>query len=163
MSLPDTGANSDLPLRRVAVIWLVLSVIGVLAVLLGLEPHMPPGADTAQAHEQRIANTVIAAILTPITIGVLVYFAFALITFRQRGDVVVDGPPIHGDSRLQATWVVGTVAVVLVLAAYGTYALFTTESSAAGSGGGQGPTLISAAPPGALQVQVVSQQWELTF
>src|SRR5206468_3588996 len=59
MSLRSTGANSDLPLRRIAVIWLVLSVIGVLAVVFGLEPHMPPGADTAQAHEQRVANTVI--------------------------------------------------------------------------------------------------------
>ena len=163
MSLRSTGANSDLPLRRVAVIWLVLSVIGVLAVVFGLEPHMPPGAETAQAHGQRVANTVIAAILMPITIGVLVYFVFALTTFRQRGDVVVDGPPIHGDSRLQATWVLGTVAVVLVLAAYGTYALFTTESNAAGSGGGQGPTLISSAPAGSLQVQVVSQQWEFTY
>ena len=83
---------------------------------------MPPGADTAQAHEQRVANTVIAAILMPITIGVLVYFVFALTTFRQRGDVVVDGPPIHGDSRLQATWVLGTVAVVLVLGASATFA-----------------------------------------
>src|SRR4029077_4529341 len=30
-------------------------------------------------------------------------------------------------------------------------------------GGGRGPTLISAAPAGALQVQVVSQQWQFTF
>src|SRR5207302_7262404 len=113
----------------------------VLAVIFGLEPHMPPGADTAQAHEQRIANTVIAALLAPITVGVLVYFVFALTTFRQRGDVIVDGPPIYGHSRIQATWAIGTVAVVLVLAAYGTYALFTTDSNAAGAGGGQGPKL----------------------
>jgi cytochrome c oxidase subunit 2 len=159
----NQGSNSDLPLRRLVVIWLVLSVIGVLAVVFLLEPHMPPGAATAQAHAQRVANTVIAAILTPITIGVLIYFVFALTSFRQRGETIVDGPPIHGDSRLQATWVLGTVAVVLILAAYGTYALFTTESNAAGSGGGQGPTLISSAPADALQVQVVSQQWAFTY
>ncbi len=159
----STGPDNELHLRRIAIIWLVLSVIGVLAVLFLLEPHIPPGADTAQARAQREANTIIAVILTPITIGLLVYFAYALTNFRQRGDVVVDGPPIHGNDRLQATWVISTVVIVLFLAAYGTYALFATESDAAGAGGGQGPTLISSAPADALQVQVVSQQWQFTF
>jgi cytochrome c oxidase subunit 2 len=164
MSLPrEPSPDNVFHLRRIAVIWLVLSVLGVLAVWFGLEPHMPPGADTAQAHEQREANTIIAAILTPITIGLFVYFGYALTHFRQRGEVVVDGPPLHGHDGIQAGWVIGTVTIVLFLAAYGTYALFTTESNAAGSGGGQGPTLISAAPPNALQVQVVAQQWQFTF
>jgi cytochrome c oxidase subunit 2 len=159
----NAGPDNDVHLRRIAVIWLVLSVIGVLAVLFLLEPHMPPGADTAQAQKQREANTIIAVILTPITIGLLVYFAYALTSFRQRGDAVVDGPPLHGNDRLQATWVISSVVIVLFLAAYGTYALFATESDAAGAGGGQGPTLISSAPADALQVQVVSQQWQFTF
>ena len=109
------------------------------------------------------ANIIISAILTPIAIGLLVYFAYALTVFRQRGDVIEDGPPIHGNSRLQGIWLISTVTIVLFLAAYGTYALYATESSAAGAGGGQGATLISAAPAGALQVQVVSQQWQFTF
>ena len=77
--------------------------------------------------------------------------------------MIEDGPPIHGNSRLQGIWLISTVTIVLFLAAYGTYALYATESSAAGAGGGQGATLISAAPAGALQVQVVSQQWQFTF
>ncbi|HSS54066.1 MAG TPA: cytochrome c oxidase subunit II, partial [Gaiellales bacterium] len=159
-----TDATDPAPdLRRVAVVWLVLSVIGVLLVIFALGPHMPPGSDTAQAHEQHEANIIITAILTPIAIGLLVYFAYALTVFRQRGDVIEDGPPIHGNSRLQGVWLVSTVTIVLFLAAYGTYALYATESSAAGAGGGQGATLISAAPAGALQVQVVSQQWQFTF
>ncbi|MDX6520997.1 MAG: cytochrome c oxidase subunit [Gaiellales bacterium] len=150
-------------MRRIAVIWLVLSVVGVLAVWFGLEPHMPPGTATAQAHEQREANTIIAIILTPITLGLLAFFGYALTNFRQRGELLEDGPPLHGDARLQGFWVAGTVIVVLFLAAYGTYALYATESDAAGSGGGQGATLISAAPSDALQVQVVSQQWQFTY
>jgi cytochrome c oxidase subunit 2 len=138
-------------------------VIGVLLVIFALGPHIPPGSDTAQAHEQHRANVIISAILTPIAIGLLVYFAYALTVFRQRGELIEDGPPIHGNSRLQGIWLISTVTVVLFLAAYGTYALYATESSAAGAGGGQGATLISAAPAGALQVQVVSQQWQFTF
>ena len=60
------------------VVWVVLSVIGVLLVIFVLGPHMPPGSDTAQAHEQHEANIIITAILTPIAIGLLVYFAYAL-------------------------------------------------------------------------------------
>jgi heme/copper-type cytochrome/quinol oxidase subunit 2 len=67
------------------VVWLVLSVIGVLLVIFALGPHMPPGSAGAQAHEQHKANIIISAILTPIAIGLLVYFAYALTVFRQRG------------------------------------------------------------------------------
>ena len=149
-------------MRRIVIVWLVLSAIAVLAIVLGLGPHMPPGSDTAQAHEQREANTIIAAILAPIAVGLFVYFGFALSSFRQRGEFS-DGPPLHGDSQIQGYWIGASLVVVLCLAAYGTYALYATESNAAGSGGGQGPTLISSAPANALQVQVVSQQWEFTF
>ena len=114
-------------LRRVGVVWAVLSVIGVLLVIFALGPHMPPGSDTAQAHEQHEANIIIMAILTPIAIGLLVYFAFALTVFRERGELIEDGPPIHGNSRLQGAWVISSVTIVLFLAAYGTYALYATN------------------------------------
>jgi cytochrome c oxidase subunit 2 len=158
-----TGTDPAPPVRRIAVIWLVLSVIGVLLMIFALGPHIPPPGDTAQSEQQHEANIVISAVLTPIAIGLFVYFGFALTTFRQRGELIEDGPPLHGDDRLQGTWIISTIVIVLCLAAYGTYALYATESSAAGSGGGQGANLISAAPAGALQVQVVSQQWQFTF
>jgi cytochrome c oxidase subunit II len=159
MSTPE---QPTVDLRRLGIIWAVLSVIGVLAVIFLLGPHMPPGSDTSQAHAQRDANTIIAAVLTPIAIGLFLYFGFALTTFRQRGGFE-DGPAIYGDNQLQGYWIGTCVIVVLALAAYGTYALYATESNAAGAGGGQGPTLISSAPANALQVQVVSQQWQFTF
>src|SRR5436190_23077836 len=129
-----------LDVRRVIIVWLVLSVVAVLAIWFGLGPHMPPGSATAQAHEQREANLILSPVLAPIAVGLLVYFGFVLTTFRQRGEFV-DGPPLTGDSRLQSYWIGASVTIVLCLAAYGTYALYATESSAAGSGGGQGPNL----------------------
>jgi cytochrome c oxidase subunit II len=158
----ETQGDPPINLQRVIIVWLVLSVIADLAILFLLGPHMPPGSATAQANEQREANIVLAVLLAPIALAVWTYFAMALTSFRQRGEFR-DGPPIQGDSRLQGYWIVGTLLIVLCLAAYGTYALYATESSAAGSGGGQGPTLISAAPANALQVQVISQQWAFTF
>ena len=45
---------------RPVVIWLVLSVVGVLAIVLLLGPHMPPGRGSAEASEQTTTNIVIA-------------------------------------------------------------------------------------------------------
>jgi cytochrome c oxidase subunit 2 len=162
MSSP-ADADPPVPVRRIVAVWLVLSVVGVLLVIFALGPVMPPGTETAQATEQHEANIIITALLTPITLGLLVYFAFALTSFRQRGEEIVDGPAMHGHTRIQGTWILSTIVIVLCLAAFGTYDLYVTDSSAAGSGGGQGASLISAAPANALQVQVIAQQWQFTY
>jgi amino acid transporter len=85
-----TGTDPAPPVRRIAVIWLVLSVIGVLLMIFALGPHIPPPSDTAQSKQQHEANIVISAVLTPIAIGLFVYFGFALSTFRQRGELIED-------------------------------------------------------------------------
>lgn len=149
--------------RRLIAIWIVLSVIGVLAVKFGLEPHMPPGNVSHQSADQTETNTIIAAIMTPIGIGVIVFLVYAVIAFRAgRGDED-DGPYTKGHGTVQRTWILVTTAIVLGLAIYGTDELLSTSAGIAGVGGGQGPTLIDSAPTGALQVQVIAQQWEFTY
>jgi cytochrome c oxidase subunit 2 len=108
-----------------------------------------------------VDNTVLYGLSTPVALGVLVYFAYALIVFREREPTaVLDGPPVRGDARVQTWWLVATTALVLFLAGYGTLRML-----ADGSGGGQGPNPIAApAQSGnALQVQVIAQQWKFTY
>lgn len=145
------------------VIWAVLSVIGVLLVLFALEPHMPPGHVSAQSSDQTQTNTVIAAIMTPIGIGVIVFLLYAVFAFRARADDEAEGPYSKGHGAVQQTWVVVSLTIVLGLAIYGTVELLHASEGVAGVGGGQGPTLIDSAPTGALQVQVIAQQWEFTY
>jgi cytochrome c oxidase subunit 2 len=147
-------------LRRLLVVWLVLSVIAVLAIVFLLGPHMPPGNVSAEASDQTTTNIVVAAIMAPIALGVWIVFAYALRTFRQRGEAIEDGPPVTGHGRLQASWVAGTTIIVLFLAFYGSYALLGT---AHGAGGGQGPSPLSKPSGKALEVQVIGQQWNWTF
>ncbi len=67
------------------------------------------------------------------------YFAYALIVFRERDPtVVLDGPPVRGNASVQLWWLVTTTVLVLFLAGYGTVRLL-----ADGSGGGQGPNPIA--------------------
>src|SRR5712691_1971088 len=90
------------------------------------------------------------------------FFGYSFAFFRQRGEAIVDGPPIKGHAGAQVLWIVLTGVIVIALAAWGSYTLIVSSD---GSGGGQGPNPI-ALPTGyqhALPVQVIGQQWEWTF
>jgi cytochrome c oxidase subunit 2 len=149
--------------RNVVALWLVATVIVTPIVVFVIGPGLPPGNGTVESHGQVVDNTVLLAVATPIALGVLVYFAYALWAFREREPgVVVDGPAIRGNSSVQFWWLITTTTVVLFLAAYGSVRLLTD-----GSGGGQGPNPIAVPaaaktdPP--LQVQVIAQQWQFTY
>jgi cytochrome c oxidase subunit II len=149
--------------RNVALLWLLATVIMTPIVVFVLGPGLPPGNGTVESHGQVVDNTVLMALATPVALAVLVYFGYAMLAFRERNpDVVVDGPPIRGNSSVQFWWLTITTVLVLFLAGYGTVRLL-----ADGSGGGQGPNPIAvpAAAKGgkALQVQVIAQQWQFTY
>ena len=148
--------------RRVVVIWLVASVIATPLMVLLVGPIVPPGNGTVQAAGQVTDNTVLLGISTPVALAVIVYFAYALIVFREREPAsVLDGPPLRGHAGIQLWWIVITATIVLFLAGYGTVRLLSD-----GSGGGQGPNPIAKIDPRGdppLQVQVIAQQWRFTF
>jgi cytochrome c oxidase subunit II len=152
---------------RIALIWLVLSTVGMVLVATVLAPHLPPGSSSTEASGQRFDNEVLTLISVPIVVLVLGYLGYVLFVFRERDpSAAADGPPIRGHMRVQTTWVLLTSVTVLAMAAFGTYELL------GGSGGGQGPhpvfvpsAQLTAAgakdPP--LQVQVIAQQWQFTY
>jgi cytochrome c oxidase subunit 2 len=146
---------------RIATIWAVATVIAVPLVIWVVGPHIPPGSMSQQTRDQHTVDVALTALATPIVLLIWVYFAYAIRVFRQQGSVIVDGPPITGQRRIEATWVVATSALVLGLAVFGTVDLLTTG----GAGGGEGPNPV--AKPAdwrtALPIQVIGQQWLWTF
>ncbi len=149
--------------RNVVLLWVAANVIMLPIVIWVLGPGLPPGNGTVEAAGQVTDNTVLLSIATPVALAVLVYLGYAIWAFRERTpEVVVDGPPIRGNSSVQFWWLVVTTTTVLFLAGYGTVRLL-----ADGSGGGQGPNPIAtpAADAGGkpLVVQVIGQQWHFTF
>ena len=156
-STSDPGRDH---LRRIAVIWAVASIVGVILVVFALGPHMPPGRVTAEASDQTTANIILSAICTPILLAIWVYFVYAIAVFRRRPADAGDGPPDHGSSRVQLIWVAVTGAVVLFLAFWGSVVLL---SNAEGAGGGQGPSPLVTPSGPKVQVQVIGQQWQFTY
>ena len=154
-------------------LWIVLSILGCLLVALVLGPHLPPGRASEQAASQQTDYVVLATMATPVVIGVLLYFGWALAFWRQQPGDETDAAPLHGNIKVQTTWIVGTATVVLALAIYGTVELINP----AGAGAGQGPQPVfkNGMPPAAsvtswspnsnniLQVQVIGQQWAWTY
>jgi cytochrome c oxidase subunit 2 len=165
--------RSDRDVVWLLTLWIVLSIIGCLLVALVWGPHMPPGRASSTAASQATDITVLATIAAPVVIGILLYFGWALAFWRQKPGDETDAAPLHGNIKVQATWIVATSAIVLALAVYGTVELIAP----AGAGAGQGPQPIfrNGMPPAAsatswspnsnniLQVQVIGQQWAWTF
>jgi cytochrome c oxidase subunit II len=147
---------------RIAVIWAVVTVIGVPLVIFVVGPHIPPLHRSVQASDQHDVNVTLTTLAFPVAALVWVYFAYAAAVFRQRGEEIVDGPPLTGNARIQTTWLAVTGVMVMGLAAYGTVGLLGSSN---GAGGGQGanPLAKPADAGGALQVQVIGQQWQWTF
>jgi len=152
---PD-GRNHGL---RIFIPWLVLSLAADLIIWFAWGPHMPPGAMSSSASNQQFDITVMAVMAAPVMLLVLFYFGYALIVWRQQEGDEEDGPPLHGNSRIQATWISVTSAIVLGLFVFGTVELVT--ASGAGAGEGASPIWTPGGKP--LQVQVIGQQWRFTY
>jgi cytochrome c oxidase subunit 2 len=145
-------------LRRILILWIALSVIATPIVVLAWDPGLPPGKAAADAQGVVTDNTVLMGIATPIAVGLFVYFAYVLIVFRQRGPELEEGVAIHGNRRVQITWLVATSSIALFMAAFGTVRVLD-----GGAGGGQGPDPLSKPSGRPLQIQVIGQQWNFTY
>ena len=167
---PTPAAGEPRHGLRLLLIWLVLSLAACLLIWFVWYPHLPPGRMSSSAKHQQFDIAVLAVIAAPVIIGVVLYFVYAIVVWRARPGDDSDGAPIYGHTAVQATWIIGTSAIVLALAVFGTVELI----GPAGAGAGEGPSPIwtlagtksATWTPGGdtiLEVQVIGQQWVWTY
>jgi cytochrome c oxidase subunit 2 len=152
----SAGPNHGL---RIFLLWLPLALIADLLIWFVLGPHLPPGTMASAAANQQSDFKVMAVLAAPVMAFVLVYFGYALIVWRQREGDEDDGPPLHGNTRVQASWITITTVVVLSLFVFGTVELIQSN----GAGAGEGPSPIWKPSGKPLVVQVIAQQWRFTY
>lgn len=132
------------------IIWAITTAVGVaLSLSVGLFPS--PASGEAQIIDS--AMTLLTVLSVPIFTLVVVLMVYSMARFRHRGDVAEDGPPIHGNMKVEVVWVVITTALVLFLAGYGTLGLLDIRSHA----------VHAAHPQGELVVQAQGSQWFWEF
>ena len=155
---------------RLFLIWFVLALAADLVIWFVWYPHMPPGRMSDAARHQQFDIAVLAISAAPVIIFVLLYFVYAIVVWRARAGDDSDGAPIYGNTKVQATWIIGTTAIVLWLFVFGTVELVVP----AGAGAGEGPSPIwklagtqsatwTPSTNTMLQVQVIGQQWTFTY
>jgi cytochrome c oxidase subunit II len=145
---------------RIFLIWLPLAIIADVLIWFVWYPHLPPGRMSDQAQGQQFDIAVMAVLAAPVLLFVWVYATYALVVWRRQAGDDEDAPPIHGNTRIQATWITATAVIVLGLFVFGTVQLIVP----AGAGAGEGPSPIWRPDTNnILQVQVIGQQWAFTY
>ena len=108
---------------RLFLIWFVLALAADLVIWFVWYPHMPPGRMSDAARHQQFDIAVLAISAAPVIIFVLLYFVYAIVVWRARPGDDSDGAPIYGNTKVQATWIIGTTVIVLWLFVFGTVEL----------------------------------------
>src|SRR3954470_17360929 len=132
--------------------WKQMVGIGIIAAALGIAAGLLidwfPVAASKEAKQIDTLWDVLIIFSVPVFVMVIVIVLFSVVKFRMRpGEEELDGPPIHGNTRLEVIW---TTIPAILLVGLCTYAFVVLED-------------VEASPTNPLQVRVVGQQFAWTF
>jgi cytochrome c oxidase subunit 2 len=152
--------NRATAIRVVLIVWMVAAVAGDVALAFG---PIPPGQASDLASSESLVILVLALIAWPVFSAVLAALFFTLVVNRLAPPTAeVSAAALRGNTRVQTTWIVATLVIVLSLAVYGTVALAIDEPGAGISTAAASlPMPTSTDQP--LEVQVIAQQWWFTY
>jgi cytochrome c oxidase subunit 2 len=146
----SSGPGPDRPLARAD--WRQMLVIGLIAsavgIALGLWINWFPVGASKQAHAIDTLWDVLIIASVPVFVLVTTVVLFSVWKFRMRpGEELLDGPPIHGNTRLEIIWTTIPAILLVCLCSYAYLVLRDVERADANP----------------LRVRVVGQQFAWTF
>jgi cytochrome c oxidase subunit 2 len=150
-----TGAAAErrAPRRTKAQMLAVGVVASVLGIAAGLAINWFPPAASTQADRIDTLWDVLLIASVPVFVLVATVVGFAVITFRMRpGEEDLDGPPIHGNTRLEVIWTAIPAILIVGLVTYAYVVLRDIEKAPALASGQRERV-----------VQVFGQQFAWTF
>jgi cytochrome c oxidase subunit II len=132
-------------IRVLVAIGIIASIIGVA---LGLLIDWWPTQATEQGEKIDTLYDVLIIFSVPIFVLVMVIVLYCVWRYRMRpGEELIDGPPIHGNTRLEIIWTAIPAILLVGLCSYAYVVLRDVEEADAN----------------ALGVRVVGQQFTWTF
>jgi cytochrome c oxidase subunit 2 len=117
----EAAAERRAPRRTAAQMIIVGVVASVLGVAAGLLINWFPPAASTQADEIDTLWDVLLIASVPVFVLVTTVIGFSILNFRMRpGEEGIDGPPIHGNTRIEVIWtaIPAILIVGLVIYAY---------------------------------------------
>jgi cytochrome c oxidase subunit 2 len=147
----SSGPGPERPHARAD--WRQMLVIGVIAAALGIAAGLlidwfPVSASKEAKPIDTLWDVLIIASV-PVFVLVVTVVLFSVWKFRMRpGEELMDGPPIHGNTRLEIVWTAIPAILLVGLCTYAFLVLRDVEAKATGE---------------PVQVRVVGQQFAWTF
>lgn len=134
---------------------LQMVVVGAIASAVGIGVALAirwfPAAASTQAGPIDTLWYVLIGISIPIFVGVVVVTLYSVGLFRVRpGQELQDGPPIHGNTRLEVIWTALPATLLVGLVTYAYIVLYDIEKA-------------PARPAAEMRVKVVGQQFAWQF
>jgi cytochrome c oxidase subunit 2 len=110
--------------------------VGTIATALGIALALIidwfPAAGSTQADKVDTLYDVLMIASVPFFVLVCVVIVFAVIDFRMRpGEEQLDGPPLHGNTRLEVLWTALPALLILGLCSYSYVVLTDVEAAPA--------------------------------
>jgi cytochrome c oxidase subunit 2 len=142
---PPPVRDARAPVAQMLGIGAIASALGIALALL--IDWFPVGAST-QAKQVDTLWDVLLIVSVPIFVLVVTVVLYSAIRFRMRpGEELVDGPPIHGNTRLEVIWTAIPAVLLVALCTYAYVVLTNVEEAKANT----------------MNVRVVGEQFTWTF
>ena len=116
------------PVGRMILIGVVASLIGIAISLL--IDWFPVGASGAAGQIDTLYDVLLICSV-PVFVLVMTIAIYSVVRFRAQPNDMSDGPPIHGNTRLEVIWVTVPFIMVSALAIYGWIVLDDIEAKQA--------------------------------
>jgi len=146
----DMERGRDATLRPTVIRAVVLGVIAsIIGIVLGLLINWFPAQGSTQADKIDTFWDVLIICSVPVFVLVTSVVLVSVIKFRMRpGEEELDGPPIHGNTRLEVIWTSLPATLLIALCAYAYIVLHDIEKAPGYS---------------EMHVKVIGQQFTWTF
>jgi cytochrome c oxidase subunit II len=142
---PEPSQESRSQIRTMLLIGAVVSALGIVLALL--IDWFPPAASTQAKTIDTLWDVLLIASV-PIFVLVETIVLYSALKFRMKpGEELKDGPPIHGNTRLEIIWTAIPAIILVGLCTYAYVALTDIEKAEANS----------------MEVRVVGEQFTWTF
>ncbi len=145
MSREPRGRDERTPVLWMVVHGVIASAIGIAA---GLAIEWFPEAASTQAGPIDHLYDLLIWVSVPVFVTVTIIVLFSVVNFRMRpGEENLDGPPIHGNTRLEVIWTAIPAVMLVCLCSYAWIVLNDIEEAKANE----------------MRVNVTAQQFAWTF
>ena len=142
----NASEESRSHVKELVAIGLVASVIGIA---LGLLIDWFPVQASGEAKKIDTLWDVLIIVSVPVFVLVQTIVLYSVWKFRMRpGEELIDGPPIHGNTRLEVWWTAVPAALLVGLCSYAYVVLHDIENASADA---------------KMNVRVVGEQFTWTF